>query len=102
MRTRPFLFFLTRVWIDWSTGYRSTMCSNNANGGFNMRPRLLASLAVVTVLLVVSFVSRPFAQGAAQGGRTGAATKYKVARTAWGEPDLQGVWSYANLTPLER
>jgi hypothetical protein len=66
-----------------------------------MRLRLLASLAVVTVLPVVSFVSRPFAQGA-QGARTSAATKYRVARTAWGEPDLQGVWSYANLTPLER
>ncbi len=21
---------------------------------------------------------------------------------AWGDPDLQGVWSYASLTPLER
>ncbi len=25
-----------------------------------------------------------------------------TARTAWGDPDLQGVWSYATLTPLER
>ncbi len=23
-------------------------------------------------------------------------------RTSWGDPDLQGVWSYATLTPLER
>ena len=23
-------------------------------------------------------------------------------RTAWGDPDLQGVWSYASLTPLQR
>jgi hypothetical protein len=23
-------------------------------------------------------------------------------RTAWGDPDLQGTWSYASLTPLER
>jgi hypothetical protein len=23
-------------------------------------------------------------------------------RTAWGEPDLQGIWSYATITPLER
>jgi hypothetical protein len=23
-------------------------------------------------------------------------------RTSWGDPDLQGVWSYASLTPLER
>ena len=25
-----------------------------------------------------------------------------AARTPWGDPDLQGVWSYATLTPLER
>ena len=25
-----------------------------------------------------------------------------VPRTAWGKPDLQGVWDYANLTPMER
>src|SRR5262245_26455625 len=23
-------------------------------------------------------------------------------RTAWGDPDLQGVWNYATMTPLER
>ena len=26
----------------------------------------------------------------------------EVNRTPWGDPDLQGVWSYATLTPLER
>ena len=26
----------------------------------------------------------------------------QTARTSWGDPDLQGVWSYATLTPLER
>jgi hypothetical protein len=31
------------------------------------------------------------------------ATKtYKVPKTPWGEPDLQGVWSYATTTPLSR
>ena len=24
------------------------------------------------------------------------------AQTPWGDPDLQGVWSYATVTPLER
>jgi hypothetical protein len=33
---------------------------------------------------------------------TAATRGYVAPRTAWGEPDLQGVWSYANLTPLER
>jgi hypothetical protein len=27
---------------------------------------------------------------------------YKVPKTPWGEPDLQGVWSYATTTPLAR
>jgi hypothetical protein len=27
---------------------------------------------------------------------------YKTPRTAWGEPDLQGVWSYATTTPLSK
>jgi hypothetical protein len=30
------------------------------------------------------------------------ANTYKVPRTAWGEPDLQGVWSYATTTPLSK
>src|SRR5262245_15637319 len=27
---------------------------------------------------------------------------WTVPRTPWGDPDLQGTWSYATLTPLER
>jgi hypothetical protein len=27
---------------------------------------------------------------------------WTLARTPWGDPDLQGIWSYATLTPLER
>jgi hypothetical protein len=26
----------------------------------------------------------------------------KAARTAWGHPDLQGIWNFATITPLER
>jgi hypothetical protein len=29
-------------------------------------------------------------------------TKYKVPRTPWGDPDLQGVWNDATSTPLQR
>ncbi len=31
-----------------------------------------------------------------------AAAKPYTARTAWGDPDLQGVWDYKTITPLER
>ena len=31
-----------------------------------------------------------------------AATDATAFRTPWGDPDLQGIWSYATITPLER
>jgi hypothetical protein len=35
--------------------------------------------------------------------RTAAAAKnWTPPRTPWGEPDLEGIWSYATITPLER
>ena len=39
-------------------------------------------------------VLRPGAKDAVQTGTP--------PRTAWGDPDLQGIWSYASLTPLQR
>ena len=49
-------------------------------------------IAVLALLLVLP------ADGIAQsdGDKSG------TPRTPWGDPDLQGVWSYASLTPLER
>jgi hypothetical protein len=40
----------------------------------------------------------------AQVGTAAAAEKpaFKVERTSWGDPDLQGVWDYRTITPLER
>ena len=37
-------------------------------------------------------------------GQTQAAAPdgWTASRTAWGDPDLQGVWSFATITPLER
>jgi len=56
--------------------------------------RFLASLAILTTLIAAV----AFAQ--ASGG--GAQRRWTPPRTAWGEPDLQGKWSYATITPLER
>jgi hypothetical protein len=33
---------------------------------------------------------------------TGRAQTWNPPRTPWGDPDLQGVWNYATMTPLER
>ena len=38
----------------------------------------------------------------AAGGRAETAPTWTPPRTAWGEPDLQGIWTNATLTPLER
>src|SRR4051794_23984952 len=61
------------------------------NGRCEMR-RFLASLGIFTVLVAAV----AFAQ-ASGGGR-----RWTPPRTPWGEPDLQGKWSYATITPLER
>ena len=38
----------------------------------------------------------------AANGQSGADDAWELPRTAWGDPDLQGVWTSATLTPLER
>ena len=35
-------------------------------------------------------------------GQTEAGADSDTPHTAWGDPHLQGTWSYASLTPLER
>ena len=37
-----------------------------------------------------------------EAGRAAADAEWTSPRTAWGDPDLRGTWSYANLTPLQR
>jgi hypothetical protein len=68
-----------------------------------MRHRFVVSLRIVTAVLVVAWGSvagqSPKPQTA---GSANPAKKFTPPKTTWGEPDLQGVWSYANLTPLER
>ncbi len=46
--------------------------------------------------------SAPAAQALVKAKETSKNKNWKVARTAWGEPDLQGVWSYATTTPLSK
>lgn len=55
-----------------------------------MRYRVLVSIGVVAV--VVAVVSLSALHVAAQ----------TAPRTAWGKPDLQGIWDFRTITPLER
>jgi hypothetical protein len=36
------------------------------------------------------------------GGAQRPASNWTLPRTAWGDPDLSGIWNYATMTPLER
>ena len=53
-----------------------------------------SSIALATVVCAVFTVGLMSIPVAGQSG--------DVARTSWGDPDLQGVWSYATLTPFQR
>src|SRR5216683_1728152 len=64
-----------------------------------MRCRIFAPLvAPIAALLLAP------APVAGQAAKVVAKTTAKagVSRTAWGEPDLQGIWDFATITPLER
>jgi hypothetical protein len=67
-----------------------------------MRHRLFAFIGAVAVAGV--FASAPAAgQGkAASTPQAKAQNNAKVWRTAWGDPDLQGSWTNATTTPLQR
>ncbi len=58
------------------------------------RPRTLL-LATACAMLVAGAMALPYAQS------TGSAA-YTAPRTAWGAPDMQGIWTNATLTPIER
>ncbi len=63
---------------------------------------LAAAIAVVS-LAPVSLVSQTRRTApATTSSATRTATPWAPPRTPWGDPDLQGVWNFATLTPLER
>jgi hypothetical protein len=58
----------------------------------------LAPLGILTTLVAAAAL-----KPVPVGGQAPAAKKtWTLSRTSWGDPDLQGKWSYATVTPLER
>jgi hypothetical protein len=59
--------------------------------------------SLAALIIMVCLAAMPLAgqagKAATAGGGAKAATGY---RTAWGEPDLQGIWTGSTITPLER
>ena len=67
-----------------------------------MSLRVLASSGVIAFLTIGSVSLAGQAQPSESKARAAEAKKSPPRPLPWGDPDLQGVWSYATTTPLER
>ena len=52
--------------------------------------------------LTVAAMAAAAMPGLAAGQEAASAAEPNTFRTPWGDPDLQGIWSYATFTPLQR
>ena len=66
-----------------------------------LRWRVALALRVLS-LATLSLIVLTLSLLAAQSGSEPAAGTWTVPRTSSGQPDLQGVWDFATITPLER
>jgi len=70
-----------------------------------MKDRFLDSMGAVALVTAAMLLAPALVVGQApssQAKTAGAAKGWTLSRTPDGQPDLQGVWSNASLTPLER
>ena len=66
-----------------------------------MRQRAWTATGCLT-LIVVALVVPAIGQSGTAGSKAQAVKSWKMPRTAWGHPDLQGIWNNGTPTPLER
>ena len=64
---------------------------------------VIPSAVAIGVALILGLPSGAAAQSTvAEGSEAAPAADWTFPRTSWGAPDLQGVWDYRTMTPLER
>jgi hypothetical protein len=61
------------------------------------RSLIAQALRVLTIAIAITWLAPT-----GIGGQSQTAKPSAPQRTAWGDPDLQGTWNFATLTPLER
>ena len=62
--------------------------------------RIVFTLWMLVALTALWLLAQPAAAG--QTSRSTTALSDSLARTAWGDPDLQGMWDNGTITPIER
>ena len=68
-----------------------------------MRKMFSGSMITVAIAGAVGVISLSVVETHAQGpAASGSATAAPALKTPWGEPDLQGIWTDENDTPLQR
>ena len=67
-----------------------------------MRQRVLASLGVLAGLIAAVSLATVAVAGQTATPSSASANTYIPPRTVDGQPDLQGIWDFRTITPLER
>src|SRR4029453_7778751 len=83
----------TPFWLASGTERADYTCVTRPSSGRLMRSSP-GILAILILAMTAPASPKLWGFGQSEGGRP--------PRTAWGDPDLQGIWNYATMTPLER
>ena len=68
-----------------------------------MKCRSIVRFSLLAMVCAAATLAPELIAQSASGSQAAAgSSSWKAPKTAWGDPDLQGMWSYATLTPLER
>src|SRR5712691_9126858 len=67
-----------------------------------MSHRFLASMGAVGLVIVIVSLAPATVAGQSQSGAPKTSKTWAPIRTADGQPDLQGIWDFRTLTPMER